>query len=135
MTIPSLNGDSNFSSKITVKQQEPQNVEELVNTTQQEQSTTQTTKNEVEKEYSIKQFKIDYAKLVEKDVIPILLTFEEERKKRLTWAIIGAIAFVIAAVAVLFFVEGRSSGDLAGALIGGAVAVWAWIKKSFENLL
>lgn len=65
--------------------------------------------------------------------MPILSEFEKERKQRLTWAIIGAIVFVILGLGVFFCINSRESGKLAAALFGAAFGVWAWIKKSFEH--
>lgn len=97
------------------------------------QQTVATVEPTGEKEYSIEQFQKDYATLVETKVMPILSEFEKERKQRLTWAIIGAIVFVILGLGVFFCINSRESGKLAAALFGAAFGVWAWIKKSFEH--
>lgn len=97
------------------------------------QQTVATVEPTGEKEYSIEQFQKDYATLVETKVMPILAGFEKERKQRLTWAIIGAIVFVILGLGVFFCINSRESGKLAAALFGAAFGVWAWIKKSFEH--
>ncbi len=88
---------------------------------------------EQEKEYSVKQFRTDYANLLESKVIPILSEYEEERKKRLAGAITGAVFFGIAAICVFLFVDGRGSGDLFWGCIAAACGIWYWIKKSFEK--
>lgn len=106
----------------------------IPNTQPQEvQQTVATVEPTGEKEYSIEQFQKDYATLVETKVMPILSEFEKERKQRLTWAIIGAIVFVILGLGVFFCINSRESGKLAAALFGAAFGVWAWIKKSFEH--
>lgn len=106
----------------------------IPNTQPQEvQQTVATVESTGEKEYSIEQFQKDYATLVETKVMPILSGFEKERKQRLTWAIIGAIVFVILGLGVFFCINSRESGKLAAALFGAAFGVWAWIKKSFEH--
>ncbi len=106
----------------------------IPNTQPQEvQQTVATVEPTGEKEYSIERFKKDYATLVETKVMPILAGFEKERKQRLTWAIIGAIVFVILGLGVFFCINSRESGKLAAALFGAAFGVWAWIKKSFEH--
>lgn len=106
----------------------------ISNTQPQEvQQTVATVEPTGEKEYSIEQFQKDYAALVETKVMPILSGFEKERKQRLTWAIIGAIVFVILGLGVFFCIDSRESGKLAAALFGAAFGVWAWIKKSFEH--
>lgn len=106
----------------------------IPNTQPQEvQQTVATVEPTGEKEYSIEQFQKDYATLVETKVMPILSGFEKERKQRLTWAIIGAIVFVILGLGVFFCINSRESGKLAAALFGAAFGVWAWIKKSFEH--
>lgn len=86
-----------------------------------------------EKEYSITQFQIDYADLVQKKVLPILKDFEGERKKRLAGAIIAATICIFLAICVFLFVDGRGSGDLFWGLIAAAFGIWFWIKKSFEK--
>lgn len=88
---------------------------------------------EQEKEYSIAQFRKDYANLLEKKVMPVLTEFEGERKKRLTWAIIAAVFFSIAAMYVFWFVNGNGSGKLFWGLISLIFITWHGIKKSFEK--
>lgn len=95
--------------------------------------TVATVKQADEKEYSIEQFQKDYASLVESEVMPVLSGFENERKQRLTWAIVAAIVLVILGLGVFIGIDSNQSGKLAFALFGAAWGVWAWIKKSFEH--
>lgn len=85
-----------------------------------------------EDEYSIKQFRKDYQLRLEKDVMPILEGYEDERKKRFMMAVIAAVICVFAGLFIFFNFEGRSAGEAAGGCIAGAFAIWLWIKKSFE---
>lgn len=155
MTIPSLGGNGHeFHPQPKTYPTQPANETVVqsaqipetnqVEQTQMQQPTSNTQPQEVqqtvatveptgEKEYSIEQFQKDYATLVETKVMPILSEFEKERKQRLTWAIIGAIVFVILGLGVFFCINSRESGKLAVALFGAAFGVWAWIKKSFEH--
>ena len=130
MTIPSINGGSNFNDKIKINQT-PQ-VNQVVKPEEQVIQSTQPETVE-EKEYSIAQFKKDYANLVETKVVPVLSTYEEERKKRLMWAILAASALSILAIIIFLFVDGKGSGDLFWACIAGAFGAWHLIKKSFEK--
>ncbi len=131
MTIPSINGGSNFNDKIKINQT-PQAAQTVI---QEEQVLQPSQQDEVreEKEYSIAQFQKDYARLVEEKVIPILSSYEEERKKRLTWAILAATTCSIAAILIFLYVDGKGSGDLCGVCIAGAFGAWHLIKKSFEK--
>lgn len=86
-----------------------------------------------EKEYSIEQFQKDYAMLVETKVMPILAGFENERKQRLIWAIISTIVFTILGIGILFLIQSRGSGKLAGLCFCAAFGVWTLIKKNFEH--
>ncbi len=95
--------------------------------------TVATVKQVDEKEYSIEQFQKDYASLVENKVMPVLEGFENERKQRLTWAIIAAIVFVILGLGIFIMIQARGSGKLAGICFCAAWGIWAWIKKSFEH--
>ena len=85
-----------------------------------------------QKEYSIKEFKHDYQKILYQKVMPILATFEDERKKNYKIALIGTIICIILAI-IAFFLPIDRNGDLVGLLIGGAIALWAYIKKKFEK--
>ena len=86
-----------------------------------------------EKEYSIEQFQKDYAMLVETKVMPILAGFENERKQRLTWAIISAIVFTILGLWLIIFIHSNGSFKLAFALFAAAFGVWTCLKKNFEH--
>ena len=76
MTIPSLKGNGKTFTQ-TIKQNTEQQI--------QPQIENNSISNEVpevnEKEYSIPQFQKDYADLVETKVVPILASYEQERKK------------------------------------------------------
>ena len=130
MTIPSLKGNGKTFTQ-TIKQNSEQQI--------QPQIENNSISNEVpevnEKEYSIPQFQKDYANLVETKVVPILASYEQERKKRLTWAILAASCLSILAIIIFLFVDGRGSGDLFWACIAGAFGSWHLIKKSFEKKL
>lgn len=84
-------------------------------------------------EYSIKDFKRDYQKLLYEKVMPVLATFEGERKKKYIIALASASVLGILAFLVFFFVNSDQSGKIVGALITGAVAIWVAIKKNFEK--
>lgn len=85
-------------------------------------------------EYSIKQFRKDYQLRLEKEVMPILEGYENERKKRLMFAVIIAIVCSIIGLFIFFSLEvRRSTLELAGLCFAGAGGAWALIKKSFEN--
>lgn len=99
------------------------------NITSQQNSSRSSTQDD---EYSIKQFRKDYQLRLEKEVMPILKGYEEERKKRFMMAVIAAVICVIAGIFIFFNVEGRLAGEAAGGCIAGAFAIWMWIKKSFE---
>lgn len=86
-----------------------------------------------EKEYSINQFRLDYNNLLKTKVMPIVSSYESERKKRLTMALIADILIGLCAAYILFFVDGRGAGNLFWALIAAIIAVWAYIKKTFEK--
>ncbi len=133
MSIPSLSGNGDFSNKIKLNTSHQPNPE--INTNLNTPTTTEETPQpeQQEKEYSIAQFKQDYANLVETKVVPVLSTYEEERKKRLMWAILAASALSILAIIIFLFVDGKGSGDLFWACIAGAFGAWHLIKKSFEK--
>ena len=95
--------------------------------------TVATVKQADEKEYSIEQFQKDYAMLVETKVMPILAGFENERKQRLTWAIISAIVFGILGLCLIIFIHSNGSFKLAFALFAAAFGVWTCLKKNFEH--
>lgn len=89
-------------------------------------------------EYSITKFRADYLNLFESKALPILSTFENERKNKFKLAVILSVIIMACAVALFFFAAARS-GDEAGSLkfIGlgliCAYSNWHSIKKSFEN--
>lgn len=85
------------------------------------------------KEYSITQFKDDYEVRLVRDVLPILSTYESERKVRLACACAVSGILIIIALFVLFGLDINKKGDLISLLIGGAGAAWFAIKKSFEK--
>ena len=83
-------------------------------------------------EYSIKQFRKDYQLRLEKEVMPILEGYENERKKRLMFAVIIAIVCSIIGLFIFFSLEvRRSTLELAGLCFAGAGGAWALIKKVF----
>lgn len=128
MTIPSIKGNGiNFNQ--TIKEYTGQQIQQQI----ENDSVSNENQNDNEKEYSISQFKKEYSNLLETKVIPVLLGYEEERKKRLLWAIIAAIIFTILAIVIFFTIDGRAGGKLAGLCIFGAFTVWHLIKKNFEN--
>ena len=128
MTIPSINGNGKDFNQ-TIKQ----NTEQQVKPQTEEKSSVNNPQEVNEKEYSLSQFKKDYADLVETKVVPILSSYEQERKKRLTWAILAASGLSILAIIIFLFVDGRGSGDLFWACIAGAFGSWHLIKKTFEK--
>ena len=128
MTIPNVNSDGSNLNKIHIKPS--------VSDAQKQQSSENTVHlPEQEKEYSIKQFRQDYAKLLEEKVMPVLAEFEGERKKRLCLAVTSSVILGITAVCIFLFVDvgARGSGDVFFACIAGIFAVWTWFKKSFER--
>ncbi len=138
MTIPSIGGNGDNLNKIQINPiaNDIQNsLEQAPVQTSTEAPASQVAQpsQQAEEEYSIEQFKKDYVKLLEEKVMPVLLGFEGERKKRLKWAVTAAIVFGIAAVCVFLFVDGRGSGDLFWGCIAAAFGIWYWIKKSFEK--
>lgn len=138
MTIPSIHGNSNNISikplQFNDKSVETEQIPEIQNGTQDtnNQVTPEPDDNSTE-EYSIKKFQRDYRDLVYNKVIPEIAVFEAERKKRLAGAIIGTTLLVILGIYLFITIEGRGAGDAAGLCIGGAIALWAWLKKSFEK--
>ncbi len=162
MSIPSIGGNSDGLSKIQIKSTIQQtDLAESVSQIQQDviqsefekeapaqnaqvQETSQSSVSESavsenEDEYSIKKFKQDYSRLVEKEVIPVMSKFEDERKKRLVAAVISASVLGLVAFILFFFVNPESTsankavGQLAWGSVLGAFLVWTYIKKSFEN--
>ena len=85
-------------------------------------------------EYSISQFKRDYEIKLVRDVLPILKTYESERKKRLVGAC-AASGFLglLAAIDLFFFGDADKQGHIFQGLCAATVGVWFWIKKSFEK--
>ncbi len=125
MTIPSIGGNS-FSNRlkpVSVSDSSADEIDIQLNQTTQE------------KEYSIAQFKRDYAELLYGKVLPIIAGFETERKQRLGLAIFCVILCLIVAVCIFVFIEGFRSGEfkLICACFVAAFALWSLIKKSFEK--
>ncbi|MGN0032025.1 MAG: DUF3137 domain-containing protein [Candidatus Gastranaerophilaceae bacterium] len=139
MTIPSIGGNGNNLNKIQINpiandiQNSLEQAPIQAPTEEPASQTAQPSQQAEDKEYSIEQFKKDYIKLLEEKVMPVLLGYEDERKKRLKWAIIAAVFCSIAAICIFFFIKGRGSADLAGIFITAACGIWFWIKKSFEK--
>ncbi len=117
MTIPEIKkGNFKFNSKAETplelpEQQQPQQPEEE----------------------SIEKFKAKYNNLLIEKIMPILKTYEGERKKRFMLALVSTGIIVAIGIFAAFNLSGRSSGDALGLCCGGAVALWAYIKKSFER--
>lgn len=125
MTIPSVGGNGNFENKVQINSLQPQ---------EYKPSNTNSGNVKVdEAEYSIEKFKQQYNEIFHNKVLPIIEQYDAERKKRLYGAIIACVILTIIGIFLFLSLEGRSAGDAAGLCIGGAIALWVWLKKSFEK--
>jgi len=147
MTIPSIKGNgkgfsikNDFLPKIQDVSVQESSVSDLQASSDsqspssvQEQSQPQVGIDKDSSDYSIKKFQKDYRELVYNKVIPEIAVYEAERKKRLAGAVIGAVVLIILGIVLFMSINGRGAGDAAALCIGGAFALWAWLKKSFEK--
>ncbi len=137
-TYPTVNVGDNPVLPVQVSDNSVDVQQPSINDTPPAPQTTQTqqpvaTKEPPIDEYSIEQFKKDYATLLESKVLPVLSGFEKERKQRLAWAIVAAIVFSLLGVFVLIAINSKEAGKLAGLCFAAAFGIWSWLKKSFEH--
>lgn len=86
-----------------------------------------------EKEYSISQFKKDYESRLNGTVLPMLASYETERKRRLVGACAASGSLGILAAIDFFFVDADKEGNIFKALVAATIGAWWLIKKSFEK--
>lgn len=124
MTIPSIGGNGSFGDKIKINHH--MNIEEP-------SSDSKKVAIDDEEEYSVQKFKEDYNNIFHSQVFPIIVEYDEERKKRLAFAVILSVIFILLGIILFFAIEGRVAGDAAAFCVAAAVGSWALIKKSFEK--
>lgn len=159
MTIPSIGGNGE-SSKIIIKSNpvipavndataslhlESENLNQQIPETNEDISFSDNNKNNPvvpdknvstkaeDKEYSIDQFRKDYDALLVNKVIPVLTTFEDERKRRLVLAIVLVVIFVLLSLIALVAIQSKESGRIAGLFLSFAFLAYHVVKKSFEK--
>ena len=156
MTIPSIGGNGE-SSKFIIKsspvvpvandsiessysglnQQIPESNEEISFSDNNENNSVVPDKKDstkVEnKEYSITQFRKDYETLLVNKVIPILTSFEEERKRRLVLAIVLVVIFVLISIIILATNQSKEAGRIAFFILSLTTFAYHEIQKTFEN--
>ena len=57
----------------------------------------------------------------------------KKEKKRLAFAVILSVIFILLGIILFFAIEERGAGDAAAFCVAAAVGSWALIKKSFEK--
>lgn len=128
MTIPSIGGSGNFNINVTTNHR-------LGETAQNSSSINNNVENQTnaeEKEYSIEQFKKDYNRLLNEKVLIEISQYEKERRTRLFWAVLIAAICIIIGLVILFTVNGRETGKIAGIFFTLSCVSWSMIQKSFE---
>lgn len=129
MTIPSIGGNGDFNDKLQIKSlSKDTNINTNVVPSNGNSASTKD-----EDEYSVLKFKQQYSEIFHNKVLPIISQYDDERKKRLNGAIIACVVLIILGIYLFFAVPGRVAGDASGLCIVGAIALWALLKKSFEN--